>query len=554
MIIAAKLENHDSMTRFHITVILFAACCLSCSQRPDVHAGFTDEPQGTVVFDFEEYALPASDIELYDVERVGNRYYCRFAEMRRSSWGPNSSPDHLFSFSLRDRNPQRLPLPDEDWELRFIFQRGDSLFAKLSERYTVDSYKYYCYNPKAGKWNPYDASASFIDGCYDDDEWAVRYVEHGEFGAAMWFIDKRASKEYAFWGLSGEVHRIDSTFYVVGGTRVYEIADPTVGFLCDSTTTYEKVRDQQLMARPFGKAGYSSRELTFPPIVRYDNHDPLWEGTMPDGTTMFLGGFGVWDGAKADTLITGSFQSGGRLHCLLETPSATVLTRWEDGRMTTVHELPAYEDVDVLSTIPDSVRPGDETLLILAKQGKGSYDLYEMGEDGNTLLRLTYMHGLEAVEQDGFATLFDFLLDNWGKLSFDEVVRVEESLGAKVSIKGLEAYRNSYPPKEVFSPEETYHIDILSKQIGENYTVDSEYWVADSDSSVSAVFLDWQENWHYRSGFDRSAKAAEIDSIITRRCGPGRNVPLNGGKSGYTEWHSGSQTIRLYNSVRLVIY
>ena len=142
MIIAAKLENHDSMTRFHITVILFAACCLSCSQRPDVHAGFTDEPQGTVVFDFEEYALPASDIELYNVERVGNRYYCRFAEMRRSSWGPNSSPDHLFSFSLRDRNPQRLPLPDEDWELRFIFQRGDSLFAKLSERYTWDKYKY----------------------------------------------------------------------------------------------------------------------------------------------------------------------------------------------------------------------------------------------------------------------------------------------------------------------------------------------------------------------------------------------------------------------------
>jgi hypothetical protein len=55
--IAASRENHDSMTRFHITVILFAACCLSCSQRPDVHAGFTDEPQWTVVCDFEEYAL-----------------------------------------------------------------------------------------------------------------------------------------------------------------------------------------------------------------------------------------------------------------------------------------------------------------------------------------------------------------------------------------------------------------------------------------------------------------------------------------------------------------
>jgi hypothetical protein len=94
-----------------------------------------------------------------------------------------------------------------------------------------------------------------------------------------------------------------------------------------------------------------------------------------------------------------------------------------------------------------------------------------MGEDGNTLLRFTYKHGLEAIEQDGFATLFDFLLDNWGKLSFDEVVQAEESLGAKVSIKGLEAYRNSYPPQEVFSPEESYHIDVLSKQIGEIYGV-----------------------------------------------------------------------------------
>lgn len=544
------------MTRFHISLFILAVCCLSCLQRPDVHTGFRDEPQESVVFDFEEYALPASDIVLCNVVKAAGVYYCHFYEERRSSWGANLSPDHLFSFSFRDRKPRRLPLPDEDWELRFIFQRGDSLFAKLSERYTVDSYKYYCYNPKAGKWNPYDASASFIDGCYDDDEWAVRYVEHGEFGAAMWFIDKRASKEYAFWDLSGEVHRIDSTFYVVGGTRVYEIADPTVGFLCDSTTTYEKVRDQQLMARPFGKAGYSSRELTFPPIVRYDNHDPLREGTMPDGTTMFLGGFGVWEGAKADTLITGSFQSSGRLHCLLKTPTATVLTRWEDGRMTTVHELPAYEDVDVLSTIPDSVRPGDETLLILAKQGKGSYDLYEMGEDGNTLLRLTYMHGLEAVEQDGFATLFDFLLDNWGKLSFDEVVQVEESLGAKVSIKGMEADRNRYPPQEVFSPEETYHIDILSKQIGENYTVDSQYWVAESDSSVSAVFLDWDEPWPYRSYFDWNAKAAEIDSIITRRCGSGRIISPPGRKQEYTEWHFGSQTTRLYNNngVRLVVF
>lgn len=549
------------MDRFLVSSFLLTACCvfflLSCSTRQDVHAGFRDEPQESVVFDFEEKALPASDIELNNVVKAGGMYYCHFSERRRSSWGPNTSPDHLVSFSFNDRKLQWLPLPEEDGDLRTIFQHGDSLFAGVYERNTVDRYKYYCFDRKAGKWNPFDASASFIDGCYDDDEWAVRHVAHGEFGAAMWFIDKRTSQEYAFWDMSGDVHRIGGTFYVAGWSRVYEIADPTVGFLCDSTTTFERVRDQRLMGIPFVRAGYSSRELTFMPIVKYDDQDPLMDGEF-DGDIVFLGGFGVWEGARADTLITGSFQSGGRLHCMLETPSATVLARWEDGRMTMVHELPVYEDVDVLSAYPDPARPGDETLLVLAQAGKDTYDLYEMGEDGNTLLRLTYKHGLEAVEQDGFATLFDFLLDNWGKLSFGEVVQVEESLGAKISIKGLEAYRNSYPPQDVFSPEETYHIDILSKQVGENYTVDSDYWVADSDSAVPAVFLDWNRIHHNRSdsGFDRSAKAAEIDSIITRRCGPGRIISPADRKAGYTEWHPGPQTIRLYGNfnVRLVIY
>ena len=55
-------------------------------------------------------------------------------------------------------------------------------------------------------------------------------------------------------------------------------------------------------------------------------------------------------------------------------------------------------------------------------------------------------------------------------------------------------------------------------------------------------------------GSRMSPKVAEIDIIITRRCGLCLIIPPLDRKQGYTEWQNGSQTIQLYNDVRLVIY
>ena len=377
----------------------------------------------------------------------------------------------------------------------------------------------------------------------------------------MWFIDKNSSKEYLFWGLGGQVHRIDGSFYVVGKTRVYEITDPTTGFLCDSTTTYECIKANQFPPIPYFESFYSSRGQAYMPVVQYDDCDPtvrIREDMWTDASVTFFSGY--YREVNADTLITGSFQSGGRLHCLLETPTATVLARWEDGRMVTVHEFPKFEQLTRPSGLtghayPDTDRPGDEAFLILAKKGKGTYDLYEMTGEGNSLLRLTYSHGLEPVGQDGFESLFAFLLDNWGKLSLDDVFRVEESLGAKVSYKGGNEERNGILLKEILPAEESYHVDILTKQIGEVYFMDSDYWIAEADSSVPAVILSWRDAY-LGSVFDGDAKADEIEEIVIRRCGPGREVSDTDRPLDYTEWRSGDQTIRFYRTygLELAIY
>ena len=164
---------------------------------------------------------------------------------------------------------------------------------------------------------------------------------------------------------------------------------------------------------------------------------------------------------------------------------------------------------------------------------------------------------MEAVEQDGFETLLDFLLDNWGKFSFDEAVRVENTVGAKVSCKGWQSKGGSIPPRTVFSPEETYHIDAVTKQIREEYYMDTDYWIAESDSSIPAVELSWRDAYLGGPNFDRDAKAEEIEAAITRRYGPGKYIPETDQLIyDFTEWHSGAQTIRLHKffDLFLVIY
>ena len=363
----------------------------------------------------------------------------------------------------------------------------------------------------------------------------MRYVEHGEFGDAMWFIDKASFKEYAFVGLSGKVHRIDTTFYIVGRTRMFELTDPTIGFQCDSTTLYDNARDERLLAYHFLKANYYKPD-SISPKVRYDNED------YPE----YLG---VSDWAEADTLILGSFQADGRLHCLLDTPTSTVLARWDGQQMALLHEFPKYSSL-VCHTYTDA-------LLALGKRGKGRYDLYEIGKAGNSMLRLCYEHGLESVEQDSFETLLSYILEHWGSLNYNDVVEVENNLGAKESSKNQDSAMNRYPPQNAFAPNDTYHIDVLTKQVKDVFTMDSEYWVSDSDSSIPAAFFEWENMGSYlKPSFDKKAKSAELESIISRLCGPGIIITQTDRKQGYTEWSSESLTLRLYSkyNLRLVLF
>ena len=548
-----------------LPLLLFGAVALivSCERQKQRAHGFVNEPQDSIWFNLKDYVLPASEISIWDVKKCGGYYYVCFHERTRSNF--NASHSVLMAVSEDKLQTMHVPLPDEAYDFSSISNKNDTLVIKLKDE------RFFSLNPKNWEWSSY----SFRDGdkgtIFEDDDWTVKYAYHGEFGEVTWFIDKYSKEEYAFVGLSGSVSRIDSTLYVINETRIYELNNPSIGFHCDSLTTYEKAKDIRLIAAQFHRAGYSPMTHTFSPIIHFDNENPEIEKHEDDGITWYNGGFYLSDFAKSDTVIIDHFIASDTLFCALNTPSGLELVKLDGDRLTSVHRFDIdagvshlrFRFLDEFPGIASSANyrerddSPDERLLLLLNVEPGSSELIDIAHDGNSLLKLRYDYsGLNPVEQDCFRELLSYYLQNWGDLTIDRVIQEEQRFGGEISYLSLGSNRNTFPPKEVFDDNERYHIDIVSKLIEDSYKVESEYWVQESDKSIPAIYMDWSR-LNYNSGFDPKEKYEEVARIITDTVGVGTLYPATNGKMKYTEWHSDQRVIRLYGGtydVRFILY
>ena len=544
-------------------IIWTLALIASCGRPRLVTHGFVDVPQDSILFDLKDYVLPASEVNLWNVVKCGGYFYFTFHEQMRGKWG--SSHSFLMGTSEDKLKPKYIPLPDGVDDFSFSSVKNDTLVIGIRE-----GNMFYGFNPKEWEWTSYTSFKEHENNLYEDYDWMVKHVDGGEFGEVTWFIDKHTEDEFAFVGLNGSIRRIDSTLYVVNQTRVYRLNDPTIGFHCDSTTRYENAKDVHLIAVHFHRAGYSVLKHNFLLVVHFDNEPAAIEEHTFGDMTIYDGGFYVSEYAKADTSIIGSFVASDTLFLALNTPSGLELAKLNEGGLITIHSFNKdvgeysrfrffyeYPSVASASKYRDESDLAEEKLLILLNDEAGASELFDIARDGNALLKLCYdAGGLEPVEQDGFSELLSFYLNNWDLLTLEKAIQEEKSRGGAISYLGLEANRNSFPPQEIFSEDEKYHIDMVTKQIGDSYEVESSYWVQESNNSIPAVYMNWSR-LRYNSGFDPKIKYEELAGIITDSIGPGILYPATNGKMKYTEWHSGQRVIKLYGNsydVRFIMY
>lgn len=525
-----------------LTLALFAF--FSCRQRQTHCVGFHDEANDSIYFDLGDYVLPASFVTLYSAVKINNKYYLLFEETERVNRG--GAKNILVEFSEDLHKPGYIPLPVE---VRYpsLTSRNDSLVIRDSRD------EEFAYDSKRGSWIKVSCQSKPL---YEDEEYIVRYVDRGEFGCALWFIEKDSGVEYAFVGMDGRVCRINGSFYIVGRTRIYEI-DPSKGFQCDSMTRYEQLKDVRLIFAHFLHAGYLGRKSQLP-IVHFDDVS----------ADVCIGSF---TDVRSDTTIIGSFVSSDTLFCALQTPSGLSLTKLKNGGLDLVHQF----KFDIGGDRPVSIfqneypqlmwhsryrvcdSPLEEKLLILVNRKDGLSELIDMSKDGNSFVNLLYKSSqLPAVEDDSFGTLLSSYLEHWGRLSFDDILALEGNLGGLISHRGLERTRNSYPPDSLFHNNESYHIDIISKGVDGQYEVESEYFIRESDNAVVAVFMDWYRSRN-QSSFDSRLKYDELSEIISNLFGPGTLVAQTTGKIQYMEWQSAKCTARLYGNdyqVRFIFF
>jgi hypothetical protein len=367
---------------------------MSCDRHRLVVRGFVDEPQDSILIDLSEFVHSASKIELFDVIKCDGYYYFRFDGV-----GPYPI---LMAASENGLKAKHIPLPDGVDGVRLIFERNDTLMMES------DDERFYSFDPKKWTWSPTTTRKEDRGGTsYEDDDWMVRYADHGEFGFVSWFIDKHSPEEYAFVELNGGIRRIRNTFYAVTPTRIYEIPDPTIGFHCDSATRFEKAQEAHLINYHFYNAGYKPIEHFVNPVVRFDDWDISGEDyILEDGFRFVNNPYLTPDEImKADTVIVNSFCASDTLFCLLNTPSGLELTKLDDAQLVPVHlfhksigsnfhhrfSFPYdYPSLHTRYMYRDKSNPTDERLLLLINTEAGVSELMDLAHNGNTLLKISY--------------------------------------------------------------------------------------------------------------------------------------------------------------------
>ena len=536
------LDNGLRMKRsasFFFLGLCLSVLILSCG-RDHQHrrfAGFQQDARDTVFIDLADTLYPASSLTLDHLVKCDGYYFLSFCESYRIR--PDFSRTIILALSEKTMSLRPVPLPPSGQ----IATKDGHLVAW--DRY--NDVVLTAFNTESWSWESIRVDKEAFVELYEDDDWVMRYADHGEFGYMCWFIDRHTSSEYAFSSLFGDVHRIDSTYYVVSKTRIYEIPDPREGFLCDSTTRYEFAKDVQVINAHFFRKGYYSRHKPALPLIEFDHL--YTEGETRSLTPLYDLSPAYYEYefeyAMPDTVILGSFKSADTLYCLLNTPLKTVLTKLDDGHLSTVHAFPKRYEIQDFHTRTDPEDPGEERLVVLASDGEGASLLIEIGRDGNNMLSLQYPHGLVLQENDGFEPLLDWLLTHWGSFTFEDARVEEETLGGKVSM--LDLNLDSFPRLEELRSPEPHHTEVIAKQIADSLFIYSEYRVRKLDSIVTAVCLDWQAvPWFYPSLYD--AVYDNLSQIICRRFGSPDAVRHPFSYSEYKEWQTAPFSIRLERS------
>lgn len=143
--------------------------------------------------------------------------------------------DNFYCFFFKDNHPYGF---EEEF---YVFNRkGEVLKKQTPPRHVRIYYDLFVKNDTVFVLDYYNHDTYFIndnfdfveakradDLIYQDSNYYVTSIDHGEWGGTTWFIDKQNKKEYELGISTPLINKIDNKYILTAENSIFEIKDPT---------------------------------------------------------------------------------------------------------------------------------------------------------------------------------------------------------------------------------------------------------------------------------------------------------------------------------------
>ena len=164
------------------------------------------------------------------------------------------------------------------------------------------------FEPEREIWE--DASSE-MNVVYEDEDYRV-YCKRMRYPPYhTWFMDKRTGEQFFFPVATGQVLRFNGYFYFTDSERFRGLADPKVGFLCDSLSSYEAALAEPSGMMPRSLRSHLGEMKLIGNIYAFGEGDDGWYGC--EGSPY----------PPSDTILNASFLAKESLYQIVTDPETS---------------------------------------------------------------------------------------------------------------------------------------------------------------------------------------------------------------------------------------
>ena len=438
--------------------------------RHDAASGFTIITD-TIGIDLSDYTSPLCNMKLSSVMKCNGNNLCTFRAYNYTAFFIYL--DKTKTVSISHDNDRQMVIEDpplKPGERYTLFVRNDTLC--LRNMYGIDD-KYWDENYQ--RWIETD---SITNTCYEDEDFAVSFIDHGEWGYYTCFFDKKTGATYIFNADLNKIVRYHDSYFIISDIAIYEIKDPRTGLLMG-----EKPYTDWFSIAPKGETVISTK------------YQDYWEYE-----------YSFADDHSQDTLFFSGYIYNDNLYVLAGNTEELYLAQVRPtdsslGRDRREH--PKFHKVLDLEK-PGSWRPHHHNLSNnwnpYSSLGRFHVDwhtdaILDLHAD---TVHFTYLRTepdtLQNLGPKAWTKIMDFLSDNIGKTTMDKVARFERELGGKPDNKIYDSSQNMTLPQhdnDEFKLTSYYHA------IDEHDSFKVQYCYNKETNVVASVYIDFAETRHF---------------------------------------------------------